>query len=171
MKTLTELQNFIPGNGTVTWIGVRPARREPVVSVRSTRALIGLGLEGDRRTSGKHSPDADRLVTLIQEEHLPAIASLLMLDDLDPALLRRNIVVKGINLLALKNQQFKIGDAILEGTGPCPPCSRMEEVLGAGGYNAMRGHGGITAKVIQEGEIDCGDDVGLMKAGFGNLSD
>jgi MOSC domain-containing protein YiiM len=76
-------------------------------------------------------------------------------------LLRRNIVVSGINLQALKEQQFKIGEAVLFGTGNCPPCSRMEENLGPGGYCAMRGHGGITAYVLQPGKICLGDSVTL----------
>ena len=81
---------------------------------------------------------------------------------IDPSLTRRNIVVSGINLLALKERQFIIGaDVILETTGLCHPCSRMEENLGAGGYNAMRGHGGITAKVIQGGTIQAGDPIKL----------
>ena len=79
-----------------------------------------------------------------------------------PEMVRRNVVVKGLNLLALKEQQFKIGSVILETTGLCHPCSRMEENLGAGGYNAMRGHGGITARIIKGGEIKMGDKVSLV---------
>jgi MOSC domain-containing protein YiiM len=81
--------------------------------------------------------------------------------EIAPELLRRNIVVSGINLLALKHQQFQVGDVLLETRGICAPCSRMEENLGAEGYNSMRGHGGITAKILQGGQIKIGDYVRL----------
>ena len=120
------------------WIGLRPARREAIVVVDAATATSGVGLVGD------HSPvrsDSRRQVTLIAAEHLRAIASFLGRDELDPRLLRRNVVVAGIDLDALKEKRFQIGAALLEYTGPCTPCSRMEEALGVGGYNAVRAHG------------------------------
>jgi len=80
-------------------------------------------------------------------------------ETLAPEVLRRNLVTRGINLLALKDRKFRIGDAVLEMTGECHPCSRLEETLGVGGYNATRGFGGITAKVLARGRISIGDAV------------
>ncbi len=135
----------LPQQGRLVWIGLREARRETPVSVAAAEVRIGRGLTGDHGRGGK------RAVTLIQAEHLVAVASMLGRHSLEPALLRRNLVVSGINLLALRDRRFRVGDVLLEGTGHCHPCSRMEEALGPGGFNAMRGHGGITATVISAG--------------------
>jgi MOSC domain-containing protein YiiM len=151
-----DLFGNFPQSGKVLWIGVRPKNRQQMEVLEETFANIG-GLTGDR--SNKGNPESKRQVTLIQHEHLQAVASFLGIETIDPNLIRRNIVVKGINLNALKGKQFKIGEAILEMTGFCYPCSRMEENLGKGGFNAMRGHGGITCRVIQEGKIRLGDEV------------
>jgi MOSC domain-containing protein YiiM len=71
-------------------------------------------------------------------------------------------VTEGINLLALKGRRFRVGEAVLETSGECHPCSRMEETLGVGGYNALRGHGGLTARVIKGGVIRVGDTVARL---------
>lgn len=134
--------------GQVAWLGLRPARRAPVVPVPEADALVDHGLSGDH-----YRGKGGRGVTLIQAEHLPVIAALLGYPAVDPAVLRRNLVISGINLLALRGKRFRIGDAILEGGKPCHPCSRMEEALGRGGFHAMRGHGGVGAHVVQTGRI------------------
>jgi MOSC domain-containing protein YiiM len=117
------------------------------------------GIEGDHIAKGSSKK---RQVTLIQAEHLAVISKLINMDAVSAESLRRNLVVAGFNLLALKGQRFSIGGCVLEGTGSCHPCSRMEEALGTGGYNAMRGHGGITAIVINGGPIKIGDQVRIM---------
>jgi len=151
--SLVQLMNQFVQTGTVEWIGVRPGKNADVISVNSVKLDPSCGIQGDHYAGRS----GQRQVTLIQAEHLPAIASMLHCDLVRPEQLRRNIVVSGINLLALKDKSFHLGGAILEFTGPCHPCSRMEKTLGVGGYNAMRGHGGITARVISAGKVQTGD--------------
>ena len=153
---LQQLMNTIPQQGIVCWIGIRPKRKEPLLSVSELEAITLKCLKGDHYSGNATSK---RQVTLIQYEHVLTIASIMQIPELSPGVLRRNIVVSGINLLALKGKQFWVGDALLEYTGECHPCSRMEENLGAGGYNAVRGHGGITARIVQGGMIRVDDSV------------
>ena len=153
---LQQLMNTIPQQGTVCWIGIRPKRKEPLRSVQEVEAITLKCLKGDHYSGNASSK---RQVTLIQYEHVLTIASIMQMPNLSPGVLRRNIVVKGLNLLALKGKQFWVGNALLEYTGDCHPCSRMEENLGSGGYNAVRGHGGITARILQGGIIKVDDIV------------
>lgn len=154
-KSLQELFNTLPQIGIIQWMGVRPEREAAMTVVNTVEARAGKGLTGDRYAS----KNGKRQVTLIQGEHLLAIASLLGRENIAPELLRRNIVVTGINLLALKDKQFQVGSALLEYTGLCHPCSAMETTFGAGGYNAVRGHGGITARILESGIIKIGDQL------------
>jgi MOSC domain-containing protein YiiM len=163
MSGFPDLFGNFPKPGIVEWIGVRPQRGARPVGIPEVRAIAGIGLQGDHYGGGAAGK---RHVTLIQHEHLLVIARLLALRDkletalpLDPALTRRNLVVSGLNLLAMKNRRFHAGDVLLEFTGPCQPCSAMEEALGRGGWNAMRGHGGICARIVEGGTIRVGDAV------------
>lgn len=150
-----HLQELEPG--TLEWIGLRPERKAPMLVVDEVEALSGLGLAGDRRCQA--TPGTARQVTLINREHLVVIADLLDIEAINPELLRRNLVVSGINLLALRHQRFRIGTAEFEATAQCHPCVRMEQVLGKGAVGAMLGHGGICAKILKNGKIKVGDAV------------
>jgi MOSC domain-containing protein YiiM len=155
MDTMSALLDRLPQQGQVTWIGVRPAKGQSMSVVSSVLADQGNGLFGDRFKAR----NSDREVTLIQAEHIDAVASMMGIEQISPEILRRNIVVSGLNLLALKGKRFRVGDAVLEYTGLAHPCSKMEEALGPGGYNAMRGHGGITSSIVSSGQITLGDKV------------
>lgn len=142
--------------GCVNWLGLRPARHALMVTPPALRLTPEDGAVGDHYSS---RTGAARGVTLIEQECLAAIFSYLGAGPPDPLLLRRNIVTSGINLDALRERRFQVGGAVLEHTGACHPCSRMEALLGPGGYNAVRGRGGITARVLSAGEVSVGDAV------------
>lgn len=158
-NTIKEMMERLAQPGRVSWIGLRPERRAKMRVVEEVEALEDCGLEGDRAAD---KPGKKRQVTLIMGEHLDATGMILGRTSVDPSLTRRNIVTRGINLLSLKDRRFQIGDAVFELTGPAHPCSRMEENLGEGGYNAMRGHGGWCAKVIRSGTIRVGDAIQFL---------
>ena len=141
--------------GEVVWIGLRPARREAMVALDAAELTPGAGMIGDRYAGRS----GNRQLTLIAAEHLADIGAWLGRGAIAPEALRRNVVTRGINLLALKERRVRLGSALVEITGECHPCSRMEETLGPGGYNAVRGHGGLTARVLEPGTVRIGNAV------------
>ncbi|WP_339511510.1 MOSC domain-containing protein [Pseudomonas sp. RL_15y_Pfl2_60] len=159
MSPLKALLAAVPQQGQVRWIGVRPASRAPMIELDAVEARRDEGLTGDHSRPG---PRNARQVTFIQWEHL-AVVSALLSRDADNLIrledLRRNIAISGINLFSLKGRRFRIGQAVFETTGWCQPCARLEERLGLGTFQAMRGHGGITARVLHSGIIRCGDSL------------
>lgn len=152
MRPLADLRRSFAGPGRLDWIGLRTARKAPLDAV-ATAAVTFDGLTGAHGRPGK------RAVTLIQAEHLPAIAALMGRDTVPAEVLRRNLVISGINLTALREFGLRIGCVRLAFTAPCAPCSRMETALGAGGYSALRGHGGWCCSVLEPGQITLGDAV------------
>jgi MOSC domain-containing protein YiiM len=151
MIPLGELRRRHAHPGAVAWIGLRPARKVEILP-RDEVEITAAGLEGDHGRAGK------RAVTLMQAEHLPVVAALTG-RQVTPDLLRRNLVVSGLNLAACREGALQVGEAVLEITGACPPCSRMEAALGHGGYTALRGHGGWYAQVRVPGRVRLGASV------------
>lgn len=149
--------------GTLCWIGLRTQRRLPMTKVPRAIAIEKQGLDGDHRA--EKSPGSGRQVTLISKEFIAQTAHFLGREEIDPGLLRRNLVVSGINLHALRHQRFEIGEALFEANSLCHPCSRMESALGKGGVAAMLGHGGLCCKILRGGEISIGDSVQVVAEG------
>ena len=100
--SIVQLMDNFSQSGTVRWIGTRPAKKAELISTDYILLNPEFGLEGDHYAgrTGK------RQVTLIQSEHFPVIASMMKMEDIKPEQLRRNIVISGLNLLALKISHF-----------------------------------------------------------------
>lgn len=146
------------------WTAERDAA--PMERRESVRAVRG-GVEGDRYCTGRgyYSPFDVCEVTFVASEALDAIAAETGI-DLTDGRHRRNVVVRGVELPKLLGAQFRVGEALLEGTRPRPPCVHVEEVAGEEGVaSALSGtRGGICASVVEPGAIAVGDEIRMEKA-------
>ena len=157
MISLQERLRRVPQVGHVSWIGVRSEHGAEMAELSEVEALAQRGLRGD--VAARARTGGNRQVSLLQAEHLPVLSAFLAA-AISPRQLRRNLLISGINLVALGKLEFRIGsEVVMQGTGACAPCSKMEETLGNGGFQAMRGHGGIIARVLHGGLIRIGDSV------------
>ncbi|MDO6562258.1 MOSC domain-containing protein [Amphritea sp. 1_MG-2023] len=154
--------------GRLEWIGLRPARKQAMQVVDAAQALAGLGLEGDHRCC--KTPGSARQVTLISSEFIDLIEIYTGIKQIDPSSLRRNLVISGINLNALRHQLFSIGGAVFEATALCHPCVRMDQALGKGGAASMLGYGGLCARILRSGRLQLGDPLIPLGVEAGALS-
>lgn len=145
----------IPQTGVLEMILVSPRPKAALLGPPEVLALTDRGLEGDHRSRGKGG--RKRQVTLIQAEHLHALAALLGRPAVDPRDLRRNLVISGLPLAALGRGRLRVGAVELEITGACEPCARIEAALGPGGEAAAWGLSGFNARVVEGGPLRLGD--------------
>ncbi len=151
---MKEYKNAYFKPGRVEWLIFTPVKRGELVPAEYLLLTREDAIDGDHKRSPR------RQVTLIQQENIDQVAAFLELSSVDPKLLRRNIVISGINLEGFQEKNVKLGDeVVLKITGPCAPCEMMEKNLGNGGYTAMCGNGGYTCIIVEEGKIHSGDPV------------
>lgn len=141
----------------VEWIGIRPARRTALIALPEVLAVADAGLSGDHYAS----PGGKRQVTLIRGEDLAQVALALGQQEVSPFQTRRNLVMRGLPAQLAAGSRIRVGECLLEISGPCHPCSRMDENLGPGGLKAMAGKGGFTARILCGGTIRLYDAVSL----------
>jgi MOSC domain-containing protein YiiM len=105
-------------------------------------------------------PGSRRQILLMESEILERL-------ELRPGDVKENITTMGVNLRELATgDRLRIGEAVLEVTGPCEPCSRMDEIR-EGLQDKLRGQRGVLCGVVQEGTLRRGDAIEVMKAGVG----
>jgi hypothetical protein len=150
--------------GTVEYVhvageaGASPERRE------SVEAVVGKGLRGDRYfedegTFSTDDEDRTRDLTLIEAEAIEQAEADYEV-EFEPGVHRRNLTVRGVGLNRLLGEQFRVGDAVVEGTELCEPCTYLERKLAEKGVQEALVHrGGIRCEIVEGGEIAVGDDV------------
>jgi MOSC domain-containing protein YiiM len=129
--------------------------------VEAVRTIEGRGIEGDRYCEGTGfwTPYGDVCeVTLISSEDLDRIESELGI-RVKNGEHRRNIITRGIRLEGLRGRKFRIGETVLEYDRPRPPCRHVQDLTEPGMTRALKGRGGICARVIEGGMIRTQDAI------------
>jgi len=137
----------------VTQVFLATARRRPMRAVQDVTAVADRGLEGCRH--GR--PGNLRQVLLVESETLDSLG-------LSPGQVKENITTRGVRLNELaEGRRLGIGQAMLEVTGPCQPCSQMDDIR-MGLQEELRGRRGILCRVVEGGRIRRGDAIQVMPA-------
>ena len=133
--------------------------------VAEARALEGRGLEGDRYSEGTGHWSRFGLraceVTLVEAEDLEAMedeAGVRVMDGEH----RRNVVVRGLDLGNLRRKKFRIGEAVFEYQKPCSICRHVERLTEPGMTEALKGRGGICARVVEGRTIREDDPITVL---------
>jgi MOSC domain-containing protein YiiM len=140
--------------GEIVDIHVTPADGDPLQRVEGASLVADRGIEGDRYF-GRPSY---RNVTLVAEADVRAACTAIGVDYRRGST-RRNITVRGIDVMGLLGCRFRVGAACLEGTRPCEPCEVMESSVGPGAREQLVGRAGIRARIIEGGDVRVGDTV------------
>jgi hypothetical protein len=156
-----------PGSGRVVGLFTAAKAGAPMESRDTVVVEAGVGIVGDRYASGLGQwsdprwPDQE--LTMVEAEAAETLA-------IDAALLRRNVVVRGIALDALIGATFQVGEVVLQGMRRCDPCGYLESLTQPGLTGALADRGGLRTKVLRSGQIQVGDEVTLIEAPERNSS-
>jgi MOSC domain-containing protein YiiM len=151
--------------GFVESIFLAPEGGAQMKGVQAATALEDCGLEDDRYCAGTgHWSRFGRVceVTFIAAEDLGVIERETGV-GVNNGEHRRNVVTSGISLKALRcGERFRVGEAAFEYRGPRSVCRYIERLTEPGMTQALKGRGGICARVIENGTVRVGDEIELL---------
>ena len=133
----------------------KPADEHPILAVPEIECVAGRGLRGDRFFDYK--PDYKGQITffageihdeLCRSSLLPPGAALP-----PPSVYRRNVITRGVDLNTLIGVEFEIQGVRFLGNSECSPCYWMDQAFGPGAEAALRGRGGLRAKILTDGVL------------------
>lgn len=129
----------------------QPAGQTPMVEVESVECVEGKGLVGDRFFGFKE--DYKGQITFFSHEVYERLCTQFQITDVPPSIFRRNIITRGIDLNSLIGQEFEWQGIRFLGTQESAPCYWMNQAFAEGAEEAMKGHGGLRAKILSSGVL------------------
>jgi len=129
----------------------QPAGENPLVEVSEIECVAGSGIRGDRFFNYK--PDYKGQITFFSLEIFEQLRGELNLADPDASKTRRNVLTTGADLKELIGNKFEIQGVSFEGVEECKPCYWMDQALGPGAEQWLKGRGGLRARILSDGML------------------
>jgi MOSC domain-containing protein YiiM len=123
----------------------------PMVAVEQVECVAGRGLRGDRFFDYK--PDYKGQITFFAGEIYDELCIAHAVHDREPWAFRRNVITRGVDLNTLIGQEFTIQGVRFLATSECTPCYWMERAFAPGTEAALKGRGGLRAKILTDGVL------------------
>jgi MOSC domain-containing protein YiiM len=127
----------------------------PLVEVPRIECIAGHGIRGDRFYDYRDNYKGQ--ITFFSFEVFERLARHFGLMNKSPGVLRRNVIVSGIDLNDLIGEEFSIQGVHFRGTGHCRPCYWLDQAFARGAEDFLEGNGGLRAEILSDGAISVGD--------------
>ncbi|HEX8897227.1 MAG TPA: MOSC domain-containing protein [Chthoniobacterales bacterium] len=127
----------------------------PLVEVERVECVAGHGIRGDRFYD--YRDEYKGQITFFSLEVFERLAQHFGLTNKSPGVLRRNVIVSGVELNDLIGEEFSIQGVRLRGTAHCKPCYWLDQAVAPGTEEFLQGNGGLRAQIVTDGVIAVGD--------------
>jgi MOSC domain-containing protein YiiM len=139
-----------PGHNFVDHHGREPGNL-PMIEMSEIECLAGRGIRGDRYLDFKN--DYKGQITFFAMEVFDELCTLLQIQACSPALARRNVITRGVDLNELIAQEFEVQEIRFLGMEECRPCYWMDGAFALGAQQLLKGRGGLRAKILSDGSL------------------
>lgn len=126
-----------------------PAGTNPTQEIREIRCVAGRGIEGDRYFD--HQENYKGQITFFSWEVYQDLCRGLRVVDRGPDVFRRNVIVEGVDLNTLVGEAFELQGVRFQGSVECTPCDWMDQAFAPGAEAALKGQGGLRARILTDG--------------------
>jgi MOSC domain-containing protein YiiM len=128
-----------------------------IVEVERARCVAGMGIEGDRYYG--HRDNYKGQITFFSETVAQDLETSLQVAEMDRSVMRRNVLIDGIDLNSLIGKRFQIGDVVFTGSEECAPCYWMDRAVAPGAHAFLKGNGGLRCRVEETGWLYRGQSI------------
>jgi MOSC domain-containing protein YiiM len=128
-----------------------PPGEEPMEACAEIDCVASSGIRGDRFFD--HKPDFKGQITFFEMESHEALCQKLGLADVPSTAYRRNVITRGVDLNTLIGQEFEVQGVRFLGTEEAKPCYWMDQAVGPGAHEGLKGKGGLRAKILTNGSL------------------